>query len=632
VEDCEELKKLRSPTEEMALLSRVGSLGTIANLCVSLWMDNEEKSSSSVLLQEMKKGVIDTLSVHSAIIALDASRINIWNSNQQQSNDPFNDNKQLILPILNQSCNLTFQSPKDISPTSKRGYLQYWPVLSTFAVYHFMDRISKKDDDTSKTLTTWLYQIIPLLFLGFNESIESMTIGKVDAESSLEDNITFLLFGIRCFVTKRNLISCNEMYNDQLKSLVINIMFGFMLPALDVSKDVVSSFLGNVACNKVSSSISFSENLIHQSCGILVDIYSTCLPELVKLFGSMLLHVILIPLGVLQAGHFDLQSSSSATVEIVHSCITCVYHWIKAFPSQETDTSFLKSMIQLSLSIYVQIDNENIPIKVKDAVHDLFLECASNFTKVDKINIAQEAARIGSWELWKLLCIEVKEESMVSGSFQNIKIALSDVSKPNQHIPALAAISAIVQDASYNNIVFPLMHFVGVDILSLLTMYGLNMSGYGDNPIHRTTVCANATRLLMLAYQQLHSAVEAKSEEPEEKGDDDSSSMNPMDALSDYLKILFTIFASVIDYNGLPNAGKDNLGSDSALGRMCAQSIVHTVRTSPLAFKSSLIRVEDRERGVLETAVRADMTGYSTSSSNKPSLPKKKLNLKAFRK
>lgn len=638
VEDCKELKQIRSPPEDKLYmrLYRVGSIGTIANLCVSLWMSDGvdgKKKNSSVLLDEMKRGVIDMLSVHSAIIALDAARI-LWKSDEKQDDHEFDNG--LNNPILKNPCNLSFQTTRDISDTAEMGYIQYWPVLATFASYHFMERISNKDDKTSEILSSWLKQIVPLLFLGLNRTMATITCSDSKGRSS-EDDAAFLLFGIRCFVQRKNLSPTANGYNNlnhELKALVLSIIFGVILPAAGVSKEIVSSFFGNANIeNTDQSARNFSDSFILQSCWALVDIYSNFLPELMELFGDLFLQVIMIPLGILQAGYIDIQSnnlSSSTTIEIVCTCIKCFHSWIKTCTSEKVDKSVLKSTVHLSLSIYIQVDNQDESlIKIKDAVHDLFQECIKNLTKPEKISFAQEASRMGSWKLWRILCININEKSMVSRSFDNLKTALSNISNPSQHIPALAAISSIIQDTSYGNIICPLMHFVGVDVLSLLKMYGLNMQGYGDNPIYRLTVCAESTRILMLAFQQLHSdsAAETKSEDEKEE------SGNNGDPLSDYLKVLFTVLASLIDYNGLPNAMKENSGSDVAIGRMCAQSIVHVVRKSPLAFKASLIRVQERERGVLETAVRAEMTGYSNLSSHqKSSLPKKKLNLKAFRK
>merc|ERR1712183_1064573 len=134
---------------------------------------------------------------------------------------------------------------------------------------------------------------------------------------------------------------------------------------------------------------------------------------------------------------------------------------------------------------------------------------------------------------------------------------------------------------------------------------------------YRTDVCADAIKMIMFSFQYIISS----NNEPCNESTEES--------LSAFLKIFFSILAEVIDYNGLPNNTKENYGSDSALGRMSAQSIVRIVRSSPSAFKASLLKLPEKERGVVEVAVRAEMSSYSSATTSRS---KKKLKIKAFRK
>jgi hypothetical protein len=82
-----------------------------------------------------------------------------------------------------------------------------------------------------------------------------------------------------------------------------------------------------------------------------------------------------------------------------------------------------------------------------------------------------------------------------------------------------------------------------------------------------------------------------------------------------------------ISFNGLPNSPSGKSGADERIGKMCAQVFVHIARTTPHIFKSTVTAVMPECRSAIEAAVRADMSGY-ISTSQGPA--KKKLSLKGF--
>mmetsp|Transcript_9651 Transcript_9651/g.14377 ORF Transcript_9651/g.14377 Transcript_9651/m.14377 type:complete len:125 (-) Transcript_9651:34-408(-) len=98
--------------------------------------------------------------------------------------------------------------------------------------------------------------------------------------------------------------------------------------------------------------------------------------------------------------------------------------------------------------------------------------------------------------------------------------------------------------------------------------------------------------------------------------------------LASYLSVIFETLVSVITYNGLPNQQNDsNAGADCLLGQMCSQFFVHVLRASPASFKLCVGNLNDTSRSVLESSVRAALSGYAVQ----PSAPtRKKLNIKTF--
>jgi hypothetical protein len=96
------------------------------------------------------------------------------------------------------------------------------------------------------------------------------------------------------------------------------------------------------------------------------------------------------------------------------------------------------------------------------------------------------------------------------------------------------------------------------------------------------------------------------------------------------LSILFETLLAILRFNGLPNHPSPQSDGDEALGRMSAQSILHIARTTLVPFKASMASLSDHDRGLLEFAVRAEMTGYVVQGQAAP--VKKKLNMGSFKK
>jgi hypothetical protein len=99
-----------------------------------------------------------------------------------------------------------------------------------------------------------------------------------------------------------------------------------------------------------------------------------------------------------------------------------------------------------------------------------------------------------------------------------------------------------------------------------------------------------------------------------------------------FLNIIMPVFIKVIEYNGLPQgfmAGGGGSAGDVQLGKTLATSLLHFVKTSGAEFKAVMGGVGDKERGVLEKAVRGEMTGYGGAQSQAQAAPQRLTKLTA---
>ena len=137
-----------------------------------------------------------------------------------------------------------------------------------------------------------------------------------------------------------------------------------------------------------------------------------------------------------------------------------------------------------------------------------------------------------------------------------------------------------------------------------------------DMLLHRTAICADSMKIILLVYRHLSNAI------------DEESNMTA------FLNLIFEVFLAVIRFNGLPNhPSPEKQYGDPGLGRICAQAILFVARTTPIPFKEcvALLPNDHSERTLLEFAVRAEMNGYVVAASTVEPI-KKKLNLKSFQK
>lgn len=269
----------------------------------------------------------------------------------------------------------------------------------------------------------------------------------------------------------------------------------------------------------------------------------------------------------------------------------------------------------LQLSVDVLSCSETVPKAAVEAAEMLMTECLNNdaISELDRCSLAREMASDGKWDAWTLVCSPPSGEMALSRSLSVLKAALADLPSSKKHLPALSAVRRIVAEVTVpSNVIDIVMGGVGAQILGLLKAYGTLNIPDKEALDHRLTAFADCMKVIMTAYQNLIAS-----------STDDSQT-------AAFLSVVFEVWTSVIQFNGIPNQPSPNAGADSTLGRLSAQAIVHVARSSPVAFKTAVADLSEHARALLEFSVRAEMSGYAAAPTQAPA--KKKLSLQGFTK
>ena len=224
--------------------------------------------------------------------------------------------------------------------------------------------------------------------------------------------------------------------------------------------------------------------------------------------------------------------------------------------------------------------------------------------------VAMQLAAGGNWEAWTAVTT-INDGALIVKSLDVVQQTLCNFEKPEAQMDALATVRGIVQKETIPSpLVGQLLYKIGADIIGALYQYGtLKIPDAALS--HRTVACGDAMKIVLSAYRQI-----CAEEEKE---------------VSSFLSVVFRTLLQVLRFNGVPNHASPEVHGDPALGRMCAQAILHVARTTPAPFKSCVATLADHDRPLLEFAVRAEMSGYAVAAQQ-PEPSKKKLSLKGFKK
>jgi len=438
---------------------------------------------------------------------------------------------------------------------------------------------------------------------------------------------------------KSSLSSCNNEYKDSREEPVEVQSLSSSLP-YPFSKEILKQ-----ACNFVQDMVKFHNNYAGEGD-------SQCYNSLQK--------CILLPLSYFQEGlvsinsAYDGLSMKENTIEMIDIVMasslqsaTLLFdegRELGVGSSDGSDTNKREmtfSMIGLSLDIWgVHIirqekEQEKQGISkttlslspsltaVLSAVSSLFKNCLDSplLDDDDKCAIACRCVGNYNWEAWKHVLELLKDGSGLVRSMPDLIKILNEFDHPYHQMSALTTVRSVLQNQFLQgtNAFNMVLRGMGPQFMFLLQSYGSLSDECSSSPLdlklYRATICAEAIRMNIFIFQCLSEGL--------------SKNIFTEESLVSYLGFLLNVMVSVIDYNGLPNNVKSHSASDPAIGRLCAQTILHFAKTSSSFFKMCLVAIESEKRTIIETAVRSEMSGYAVAGTVR--IQTKKLNFKAFK-
>ena len=581
-------------------LFRISKLCFAARVSISIELGKIPHSTASIISGDLEQNE-EGRAIHSAAAAIDGF---LLHTIQRRPRDENTDGRDNI-------AGLTCKNYSDLDDAVVHGLVKNWPTLAAYAVTSIIKAIKSMPEEREKkdSLLAWLMKLCPIIIYGLRltlsdfNSVQNSTSGiTVSEDSSTAESLALCVYSLRLFVREHESIGNDFLCSTELCD-IINIL----------AKSVVFSFLGLPDCVDKVKSLSAGQPssegdckvLMNQSCLFIEDLCRNI--EVVQVDLSLLIRTVVYPLAALQEKKIKVESNN---MFIVCSCIQSSQCLLRCHPEKEKGL-FEKALLQLAFSILKDVSGSLVDANVPCL--SLLKTCCeeTSMTPEEWGQVATYTACSGLWDAWAVVCSTLPLGFGVTCSIHAVKIALADLKSSFVHTNALVALRKSLQSAAIENpaMVCSVLQCVGCEILQLLRAYSLRIVAGQDFDENRITVCAESVKVNMIAFQYLHSV-----------------SMEDSKFVS-FLSAMFDVLVDCVSYNGLPNHPSGKAGADETIGKMCAQVFVHVARTTPLVFKSAMVIISVERRTILETAVRADMSGYA--APRKEPL-KKKLNLKGF--
>jgi hypothetical protein len=467
------------------------------------------------------------------------------------------------------SSGLTFKNTSDLDDSVIEMMVENWPLLSSAAISSMIKAIKAVGEECEerKLLHQWITKLAPVVLLGLRESISSRTSSELGCAS--------LVYAVRLIVKSFELF---------VGECICPIELGYI--ANIVTESVIFSTGGKV--------------LTQQSCGLIEDL---CQFSAIGVDASVLTRAVMTPLIAWQEG-------TEVELNIISSCLRSSQSLFHNHP-EEGRAEFEKSLIQLVLiflqdSLGSKEDNSNA------ACLSLLQACCAKslMSHQEWGQIAMFTASNGSWDAWAVVCSTLPPMYGIMCSIHTIKISLGDLNSGPSHSSAIVALHTELQSASVDDpsLICRVFQCVGCEVLQLLRAHALHLlagKGFDEN---REIVCYVAVKISIMAFQYLNSVSKEEGE------------------FVSFILTLFEVLVESVSFNGMPNHPTGKVGGNEKIGRMCAQVFVHVARSSPILFKSAVAIMSMESRAVLESAVRADMSGYEAPKTE----TKKKISLKGF--
>jgi hypothetical protein len=572
-----------------ALLVKIAKIWTLSNIPF------EDPGVVSVLEPDYA-----SLGIHAASLAIDGARLLL------QFNLSLCGSPQKSGPQIARAGFFSFSDISEIDDYVKAAISKTWASNGQLAVKFLVCAISSsstsaEDCDTCKE---WLRLLVPFLFVGLHAAMKSLhdasqgqcdlpwTRGLIGGEVGC-----CCMAAIEVVVASKGILELEDGWKTEIETCIDEIYNSIILPVLVVQPSNSKRKSRKVAVEK-------SRDLVIRSCTLLRTLtVSFSLAE-----GSSLLLALLGPLDLLQKGRVNLSDDVVSSV-IASSLVSVagIVHTSSAPPS------LVKAMLYFVMSSSKR--QQSPPDNVNLALHEVLKMCLEHdaITIQEHSAIATAMAKSRNWATWSVV-VAVKDGIAAENSLIEMENALLNPSKAEEQMAALGVIRNLVQSAPLPSLmVGRIVAALGAEIISIFQAYGTLTSSSEEVRTRRAVVCADCMKIILAANQQF--LADGTSE----------------DDMTEFLTVVFEAYISALRFNGLPNHPlPQGALSDPTIGRMCAQAITHIARTAPGPFKSCLGSMSEHERVILEFAVRAELSGYATTSTEAPT--KKKLSLKGFTK
>ena len=564
------------------LLPRIGSLWTIAELYIAGEMGLLQSTHFEAIKNDLDS-LEDVVAINSAALAIDACRLKeisrIANLEGSEA------------PLYEMKSGLTFLHIQDVDIATKDAMAKSCASMACFALILILKLLQNESETSGKyaDLMSWTGKLVDVILVEFYELFDI-------AECSSVSEATRFNIVAPCLLVLRSTLECSSdlLPTEEIKQVLQCIFSVMKFTGLSTDDGEAEEKIEM----KVDTEVMFPVEAISQACSFVEVI---CKSEKADQVGrKFLLQRLLTPLLETEGIDPEIFTGHTSNSKVLISLLKSSRFLLEG---SDLNGHVVKPLLNYALENIV-LASFCDDVDARSSFHDLIKHCISTelVSDDDRLLCALQFARNGNWDTWKL-CIN-NDLTGVANSMPYIKDALSDHSNESSHVGALTSIADMMKDCP--NLVPTIFRSVGPHVLELFHLYGTHQL-QGNS---RTVTCATSMKIVMFTFQHLSSP-------PSVDGVKEAS----------FLNVIFGVLVGIVTYNGLPNEPSSNSASDPALGRMCAQFFVHVLRSSPAAFKQCMATVDANVRATLESAVRADMSGYA----NRAAPVKKKLNLKSFK-
>ena len=545
------------------------------------------------------------IGAHAAALAIDGARL-LHQSMLSLSGQPVGEARSQT--DNGGSCFFSFSDIFDIDDYSKAALVKTWASNAKLSVELLFDAIDSGESSEIEVSACleWLELLIPLLFIGLHDTIET-----INAKHSGQETISwaegvdayevacFCLTGLSTLAKPSNLRRVDEKWKQEIEASTSRLYNFIILPALYKKKPRRINSKGRYETKGMT-------DLVAKSCELFKR-FSTSISFDENSDSSPFLMTLLSPLDLLEKKDIALDNELAATT--VAACLTSAAGVIRMPTSPP---SLVKAMLSVAMSLSIETveSSELVALAAQELLEECLKDESASMTEVALV--LTRLAKHRNWAGW-LSVVKINDGIAAEKSLQEIEKALLNPSSVEEQLEALGAVRDLIQQSPPPNaLAGRILSSLGAEILTIFEAYGALSDPSVELQSRRAAACADCMKVSLASYQQF------------------SADFSDGEA-TEFLIVLFETFITVLRFNGLPNhPPPQGILSDSSIGRMCAQAITHIARTTPIPFKASMAGMSEHNRAVLEFAVRGEMSGYAAAAAPAPT--KKKLSLKGFKK